>query len=66
MSNILLEAARHEENKCITVAAMVKRISTVKVLSKIKIILERTQHSEAESSFKKSMALCQAVNREKS
>jgi hypothetical protein len=41
VSNILLEAARHEENKCITAAAMVKRISTVKVLSKIKIILER-------------------------
>jgi hypothetical protein len=64
-SDILLEAARNEEKKLITAAAMVGRISTVEVLSKIKTNLERSDHAEATSSMRKARALSQAVSREK-
>jgi hypothetical protein len=64
-SDILLETAREEEKKLINAAAMVGRISTVEVLSKIKTNLERSSHPEATSSMRKAKALSKAVNREK-
>jgi hypothetical protein len=58
-SNILLQTARQGEKKLITAAAMMGRISTVEVLSKIKTNLEWADHPEATFSMRKVVALGQ-------
>ncbi len=58
-SKILLQTARQGEEKLIPAAAMMGRISTVEVLSKIKTNLEWPDHPEATFSMRKVVALGQ-------
>jgi hypothetical protein len=59
VSNILLQTARQGEEKLITAAAMMGRVSAVEVLSKIKTNLEWSHHPEATFSMRKVVALGQ-------
>jgi hypothetical protein len=63
--NILQETACFEEKRMIAAAAVVGRVSTVEVLSKIKMNLARSDNPEAKSSIRKSRAFSMALKREK-
>ncbi len=62
--SILRETAKQEE-KMTQAAASVGRVSTVEILSKIRTNLERSTHSEATSSIRKSRTIAKAINWEK-
>jgi hypothetical protein len=59
--SILRETAKQEE-KMTQAAASVGRVSTVEILSKIRTNLERSTHSEATSSIRKSRTIAKAIN----